>query len=114
MAEAIAEFREAIRLKPDDAWAHRKLGDALHNQGKMAEAIAAYREAIRINPDYAWAHIGLGQALRSQGDYAGSLAMYRRGHELGSKQKDWRSPSARWVAEAERHGRAGGVDCPHS
>ena len=39
--EAIAEYREAIRLKPDDAEAHNNLGIALHDQGKLDEAIAA-------------------------------------------------------------------------
>ncbi len=33
--EAIAEFRAAIRLKPDDATAHYNLGNALKAQGKL-------------------------------------------------------------------------------
>jgi Flp pilus assembly protein TadD len=38
--EAIAEFREAIRLKPDHASAHTNLGNALDAQGKTDLAIA--------------------------------------------------------------------------
>ena len=49
--EAIAEFREAIRLKPDYAEAHNNLGIALKAQGKLDEAIAEYRAAIRLKPD---------------------------------------------------------------
>ena len=39
--EAIAAYREAIRLKPDDAKAHGNLGGVLSSQGKADEAIAA-------------------------------------------------------------------------
>ena len=45
LEEAVAEFRTAIRLKPDDALAHYNLGVALIEQGKLAEAIAEFRKA---------------------------------------------------------------------
>ena len=61
--EAIAEYREAIRLKPDYAEAHDNLGIALEARAKLDEAIAAYREAIRLKPDYAEAHCNLGILL---------------------------------------------------
>ena len=47
--EALAEFREAIRLKPDDAAAHYSLGNLLRDQGKLDEAVASYREAVRLD-----------------------------------------------------------------
>ena len=56
LEEAIAEYRTAIRLKPDYADAHTNLGAALNDQGKFAEAIPELREAIRLKPDYAGAH----------------------------------------------------------
>ena len=40
---AIAEYREAIRLKPDHAEAHCNLGLALRQQGQYAESLAEYR-----------------------------------------------------------------------
>ena len=100
--EAIAAYREAIRLKPELAKAYSALVLALKAQGKLDEAVAAYREAIRLKPDNAEAHLNLGGILRARGDFAGSLAMLRKGHELGSKQPGWPYPSAQWVAEAER------------
>ena len=47
LKEAIAEYRESIRLKPDaaDADAHFNLGNALKAQGKLEEAIAEFRKA---------------------------------------------------------------------
>ena len=41
-------------------------------------------------------------SLRSQGQLSASLDFYKRGHASGSKRKDWRYPSAQWVANAER------------
>jgi tetratricopeptide (TPR) repeat protein len=101
-AAAAASYREAIRLKPDDAEAHNNLGLALGEMGKHAEAAASYREAIRHNPNSAKAHCNLGTVLRRLGRVEESLAAFRRGHELGSKMKNWSSPSAEWVREAEQ------------
>jgi tetratricopeptide (TPR) repeat protein/tRNA A-37 threonylcarbamoyl transferase component Bud32 len=100
--DAVAEYRAAIQLKPDYAEAHYSLGLALSRQGKLDDAVAAYRAAIRLKPDYAEAHCNLGHLLRSQGDYAEALTELRKGHELGSKQGDWRYPSALWVQQAEQ------------
>ena len=62
--EAIAEYREAIRLKPDFAEAHTNLGDALHRPGQTATRPSPnYREAIRLKPDVAEAHGNLGNVL---------------------------------------------------
>jgi Flp pilus assembly protein TadD len=43
--EAFAACREAIRLKPDDAYAHVNLGLALDKKGLLDKAITAYQKA---------------------------------------------------------------------
>jgi protein O-mannosyl-transferase len=59
--EAVAEFRESIRLKPDLVEAHDNLGNALLRTPNGVEgAIAQYREAIRLDPNYYRAHYNLG------------------------------------------------------
>jgi tetratricopeptide (TPR) repeat protein len=102
LEEAIAEIRAALRLKPDFFQAHLNLGVALSDQGKVEEAIAEFRVALRLQPDYAEAHCNLGCVLRRQGRFAESLAEYKRGHELSSKNPNWRYPSAQWVKQVER------------
>jgi tetratricopeptide (TPR) repeat protein len=77
LTEAIAEFRAAIRLKPDFAEAHYHVGDALGKQGKLSEAIVAFREAVRLKPDLAEAHYGLGLALHFQGKLPEAIAAFR-------------------------------------
>jgi tetratricopeptide (TPR) repeat protein len=62
-SEVVAEFREAVRLRPDFAEAYDNLGLVLTQSGNDPEAIAAFREAVRIRPDYADAHANLGAVL---------------------------------------------------
>ena len=47
---AIAEYEQAVRLDPDNAWCHNRLGFTLvWKGGRDDEAIAQFREAIRID-----------------------------------------------------------------
>jgi tetratricopeptide (TPR) repeat protein len=51
LEEAVAAWREAVRLEPSNAAAHRNLGQALARQaGSEAEAADAYRRAISLWP----------------------------------------------------------------
>jgi tetratricopeptide (TPR) repeat protein len=61
--DVAAEFRDAIRLRPDFAEAHNHLGLVLIQTGEDEAGIASFREAVRISPDYAEAHANLGAAL---------------------------------------------------
>ena len=76
LEEAVAEYRTAIRLKPELAAAHYNLRSALADQAKHNEAIEAYREAVRLKPDYAVARNGLGNALLGQGEVNEAIAEY--------------------------------------
>jgi serine/threonine protein kinase len=84
--DAIAEYREAIRLKSDYAEAHYSLGTVLHTQGKRPEGVACYRKALELKPDYAEAHYNLGNALAQQGDLSGAEACFRKAVEF---KPDW-------------------------
>ncbi len=75
--EAIAEFREAIRLQPENGAAHHNLAGALHGEGRLDEAIAEFREAIRLQPDRATARHDLATALRQEGRLDEAIAEYR-------------------------------------
>jgi tetratricopeptide (TPR) repeat protein len=65
--EAIAEYREVLRLRPEHPDAHFGLGAVLARlPGRKAEAIAAYERAIELRPIYAEAHNALGLELARQ------------------------------------------------
>src|SRR5262249_30073401 len=100
--EAIAECREAIRLKEDYPEAHYTLGNALNRKGRLDEAIAAFREAIRLRKDFPEAQCNLGLALMRTGQYRAAVQALRRGNELGSHNPRWPYPSARWLRHAEQ------------
>ena len=69
LREAIAAFRESIRLNPDFADAHYNLARTLYRQEKAVEAIPEFREALRLDPAHAAARKELRDALESLGGH---------------------------------------------
>jgi tetratricopeptide (TPR) repeat protein len=65
--DAIAEFRESLRLNSGSAPTHYNLGYALSSHGRRDEAIAEFEAAIGIDDDYALAHNNLGALLQVGG-----------------------------------------------
>jgi tetratricopeptide (TPR) repeat protein len=64
---AIAEYREAIRLKKDYADAHYNLSIVLHDKVRLDEAEAECREALRLKKDDHEAHYNLSRVLLAKG-----------------------------------------------
>lgn len=58
--KAIEDYRQEIRIKPDDAKAYYNLGYVYCKSGMYKEAIKAYKQAIRIKPDMGIAYDNLG------------------------------------------------------
>lgn len=84
---AIAEYREAIRLRPDNAEAHISLGAALEKKGDLKGAGNEYLEALRLDPKNAAAHVGMGNVLvLEDNDYLdGEIAEYQEALRLDPK-----------------------------
>jgi tetratricopeptide (TPR) repeat protein len=76
--EAIAEFRQSLRLNNESAPTHYNLGYALSARGRRDEAIAALEAALRIDPDYGLAHNNLGALLQLAGKPDQALEHYQR------------------------------------
>ncbi len=74
---AAAANREAVRKRPDDAYAHFSLGFALFITGKTDDAIAEYKSAIRIQPDDATFHDNLCEALGQQQNLDEAIAEHK-------------------------------------
>ncbi len=74
--EAIARFRESLRLDPSVANTHYNLGLALMNSGHLAEAVAPLEETVRILPYYFYAEQNLGIVLTKLGRPQEALAHF--------------------------------------
>ena len=79
---AIAQWKEALKLSPEDAKAHNNLGVALAGTGKFNEAIPHFEKVLEVNPGYAEAHNNLGVALAQTGRFDEAIVHYRKALEL--------------------------------
>jgi tetratricopeptide (TPR) repeat protein len=76
--EAIESYKQAIRINPDDEYAHNNLGVAYRKLGKYEEEIESYKQAIRINPDDRDAHNNLGLAYGELGKHKKEIESYKQ------------------------------------
>jgi tetratricopeptide (TPR) repeat protein len=61
--EALAHYREALRIDPEDSRAHFNIGVLMEKQRQPVQAVAAYGQALEVRPDYAEAHFNLANLL---------------------------------------------------
>jgi protein O-mannosyl-transferase len=81
-AEALHEFGEAVRLRPDFAEARLNLGNALAASGRAPESIEQFRRAIALDPALTEPRVGLGAALLQQDEPAAAMSEYREALRL--------------------------------
>ena len=65
--EAINQLHEALRLNPNSAEAHNKLGMALLASGKARESIPEFEVALRLKPELKSAAVNLRRAQAQLG-----------------------------------------------
>ena len=82
LASAEAEYRTAIRLRPQDSDLHCSLGSVLGKKGDSDGEVGEYREAVRLDPENRDALVGLGASLGDSGDWEGAIAEYREALRL--------------------------------
>lgn len=80
LAEAIAHFNQALRLKPGSA--HGNLGNAFAAQRKWNEAMTHYREALALAPNDAQTHNNLGNVLAELGRLEEAITNYTQALQL--------------------------------
>lgn len=63
VSEQIERLREAIKISPNHADMHYRLGLLFKNRGQLEDAVEQFREATTINPTYMKALVKLGLTL---------------------------------------------------
>ena len=93
--EAVAAFKEALRLDSNLAEAHFRLGLGYESLGKREEAegeykkaVEAYKKYFEVNRDDAEAHYALGQTYANLGQYSEAIREYREATKLKSDDPD--------------------------
>jgi len=84
--EAIPHFKEARRIKPEDAKAAFNLGNALIQKGELREGIVNLSQALQLKPDYAEAHINLGSAFLKTGKVEEAIDHFQKALQLEPDQ----------------------------
>jgi tetratricopeptide (TPR) repeat protein len=88
--EAIARYREALRLEPDFAEARYNLGTALLQSNQVAPAIAEYEAALRLRPASAGVENNLATALAETGRLPEAVTHFERAVRLEPDYADAR------------------------
>jgi tetratricopeptide (TPR) repeat protein len=88
-AQAVADFNEAIRLRPNDASGHAGRARAQLALRNVAAAIDDYDAALRLTPASASLYVGRGHARFVKGDLAAAVADFTEAIRLNPN-----SPSA--------------------
>ncbi|MBU4299352.1 tetratricopeptide repeat protein [Patescibacteria group bacterium] len=84
--EAESQYREAIRLEPNNVMAHNNFGILLYKLEKFPQAEKEYREALKINPDLTEAHLNLAILYLAMGQLAKAKGEAREGIKLHRAQ----------------------------
>ncbi len=77
-AEAIVQFREAVRLDPRNVRAWNNLGVALVKIGRRAESAAALVAALQVDPEHPEALYNLGRLYLDEGRYDDAAELFQR------------------------------------
>ncbi len=78
LADAVAAYQEALKMRPDFPAALSNLGSALRMMGRRADAIKILQRAIQLSPNMPEPYNNLGIALREEGRLDEAIAIYKK------------------------------------
>ena len=82
--QAVAPYKKALRLHPNDAPALSGLGRCYELKNENLDiALAFCQQSVEIKPDEGRFQIRLGRLLRKTGQYQKALTAFRKAEDLG-------------------------------
>lgn len=82
LAEAVTQYLEAVKIRPEDAIANNALGGVLLAEGNVEGAIPRLLMALKTRPNYFDAHYNLGNAFAKREDFQNATAQFRAAVQL--------------------------------
>ncbi len=79
---AIPEFQKALKIHPDDARTHSKLGVALARVGRFDEAVVECRKAAELDPADPEAYLSLGISLAQKGKPKEAIPQFEKSLQI--------------------------------
>jgi tetratricopeptide (TPR) repeat protein len=98
--DAIAAYRRAAEMDPEDARTLDALGQALLKDNQLDEALKQFEELVKADPEDAEPLIHICEIQRRQGKYEDALATIHKAQKLDSMKQD---PASQEVLEAGFH-----------
>ncbi len=80
--KAIADYKLAEMLNPEDAWVHFNLGEMYRKKGDYARTIEKYQRAIELEANIAWFHLALSEVHREENRPDLALESLKRATEI--------------------------------
>lgn len=87
---AVAAYTARLDVNPNNAEAHRQLGELYFLQGRDVDALAEHSVAAWLAPGSAKAHAGRGHALLRLQQHGGAASAFERAVALGDEQAEVR------------------------
>jgi tetratricopeptide (TPR) repeat protein len=84
MKKAIAAYRKAVDIEPENLDAERSLAQALMTEGDTDEALKAFKDVAAGDPQDATAYLRIAEIERRQGQYDDALATLKKAKALVS------------------------------
>ncbi len=78
LTEAVAEYKTAVKLMPQDYKAYYNLGTVYDQKGDFTKAEKYYQKSIAINPGFADAHYNLANLYHKRGLTDDAIRQYRK------------------------------------
>jgi Tfp pilus assembly protein PilF len=86
--EAMSNYEEALRIKPDDAFVYDKLATDLDIVGRPDDAVAFYRKSLQLDPGNARVHNNYGITLIRRGETDEAIKQFMQAVQLDSELVD--------------------------
>jgi len=83
--QAIDNFTQALKAKPNDASLYNYRGRAKYAKGMNTQALADYEQALKIDPNFGWAYNNRALVYFTLEDFQKSLEELRLAQKAGYK-----------------------------